>query len=245
MNMKEIIQKAMEKLAKKEIIQKDMEKLAMKKMKKMKKIIQKAMKALAKKKMIFCSEGDFQYHLANAIKKQGKGNLEIFLEYKWIDICVYDKTEKQKYFIELKYKTSELKCERYGMEYFLTNQYAQNNGRHDFFEDINKLENIENIEEENLVCSFALFLTNEHLYWDRGDKGKGEDFCIKDEREIKGEITYKYTNSNNENSKHTAPVKIKNTYNCEWVQYLLPKKDKNSEFKYLLLQIPPEEENMN
>lgn len=214
----------------------------------MKEIIQDAMKALAKKRMIFCSEGDFQYHLANAIKRQGKGNLEIFLEYKRVDICVYDKKNKKnikKYFIELKYKTSKLNCKRNGMEYFLTNQSAQNNGRHDFFEDINELENIENIEEENPECSFALFLTNDHLYWKGGAKGKGKAFCIKDEREIKGETTYKYTNSNNENSKHTAPVKIKNTYKCEWVQYLSSKKDKNSEFKYLLLQIPPEEKNKN
>ena len=35
----------------------------------MKKIIQKTMEELARNEMIFCSEGDFQYHLANAIKK--------------------------------------------------------------------------------------------------------------------------------------------------------------------------------
>ena len=88
----------------------------------MKEIIQRAMANLAENEMIFCSEGDFQYHLANAIKEQGKeDNLEIFLEYRRVDICIYDKTEKQKYFIELKYKTSKLDCERNGMKYSLRN----------------------------------------------------------------------------------------------------------------------------
>ena len=122
MNMKEIIETSMKNLAENE----------------MKRIIQDAMEELARNKMIFCSEGDFQYHLATAIKEQDD-NLEIFLEYRRVDICVYDKKYKKKYFIELKYKKSKLDCERNGMKYSLRNHGAQNDNRHAFFKDINKL----------------------------------------------------------------------------------------------------------
>lgn len=210
----------------------------------MKEIIETSMKNLAKQKMIFCSEGDFQYHLANAIKEQDD-NLEIFLEYRRVDICVYDKTEKQKYFIELKYKKSKLDCERNGMKYSLRNHGAQNDNRHAFFKDINKLENI---EEDNLKCSFALFLTNDHLYWPEKDKKKGkeenqslgESFCI-DTKISKG--THKYDErTKNKSEVSTASIEIENTYRCEWVQYLPEEGEptKNGElFKYLLLQVPP------
>ena len=89
------------------------------------------------------------------------------------------------------------------------------------------------------------------MYWTEKDKKKGkeetkslgESFYI-DKEISKG--THEYDKrTKNKSEVSTASIDIENTYKCKWAEYLSSEKDKNSEFKYLLLQIPPEEENMN
>ena len=85
--------------------------------------------------------------------------------------------------IELKYKTSKLKVSIDDEEYQLKTHGAYPVSRYEFIKDISRL--------EVFGGGFAVFLTNDNLYWYRGEEeGIDEDFKNYENRKIKGRLNW-------------------------------------------------------
>jgi hypothetical protein len=131
--------------------------------------IKKDIQLLSKERPLFHSEADFQHALAWVIHKNHP-DLEVRLEKReiingkeiYFDICmIYDNHIVP---IEVKYKTSALKIEikkrLYTEEYLLKDQSAMVISRYDFIKDIARI-------KELGKSGFAIFLTNNKLYWEK------------------------------------------------------------------------------
>ena len=151
-----------------------------------------------KKEEVFLSEDDFKFSLAWCLKKYfEKENIEakIILEYpikfidekdnkSYIDICCI--IDNSYYFFELKYKTKCLdndktakNVKRYGQEFSLCLQGAQNNGKRYIYEDINRLKNIKNnysnyLDTDKKPECYSITITNDGCYWNPKRKIKGK-----------------------------------------------------------------------
>lgn len=176
----------------------------------------------------FVSEADFQFYLAEQLRKQG---YEVVLEYpmidsdnsarQYIDIAVKD--GRKIYFIELKYKTKQALIERYGIKLGLKDQAAQNLGRIGFVEDIERMEKIAAPKGLKNPFNFCILLTNDQLYWKSTQrKTLGKDFRL-DKELRKGKRTYKDTK-----------VCLKGSYCLNWDNL-----SKHKNFKYLIEKIKP------
>lgn len=95
------------------------------------------------------------------------------------------------YFVEFKYKLKCPKCniERYGNSFSIRTQSAHNIGRYQFYEDI---ERMEQIQLSKKCRSFVIFITNDENYWNcdttsknrnKADKSD-KNFQLKDKKEI-------------------------------------------------------------
>ena len=126
---------------------------------------------LALQKPVFCSEMDFQLHLAWKMKEQG---WELSLEYDprcfeanaAIDIMIH---KPHQVAIELKYKTALAEVKIHGQALTLKNQAAQDCGRYDFLKDIGRIEKV--VSKGEAARGFAIFLTNDGGYWRAGKDG--------------------------------------------------------------------------
>ena len=75
----------------------------------------------------------------------------------------------EEYFIEFKYKLKYPNCfvKRYGRDFPVKTQSANNIGRHQVYEDIERMEHI----KKNYKChSFVVFITNDNDYWETDTK---------------------------------------------------------------------------
>lgn len=80
-------------------------------------------------------------------------------------IDLYFKYNNEEYFIEFKYKLKCPNCtvKRYGKDFYVKTQSANNVCRYQVYEDIERMEHIKN----NLPChSFVVFITNDKGYWE-------------------------------------------------------------------------------
>lgn len=163
-----------------------------------------------KEKMPFQNEAQFQHALAMAIDKDIAENnkpYEVLLEV-WTgrtpgedqsdkrdcytDIVIFDATEKEYLAIELKYKTAGLTVTKDYGEIHLKQQSANDYGCYDYLWDVQRIQDLilgenkdGNLEKCSCVGGYAIFLTNERLYWEykreeRMNKNGYYDFCIGD-----------------------------------------------------------------
>ena len=136
-------------------------------------------------KEIFCSEADFQFALAWKIKelslKELSPKIDIKLEFTpWkfdpnIHIDIVVSTEGQMIPIELKYKTKKLEKDNFenqenldhqdSYDVPLKTQGAHDTGRYDFVRDIHRMEQIIDSKKYPMQTAYAIFLTNDSLYW--------------------------------------------------------------------------------
>ncbi len=128
--------------------------------------IHNLMADLAQHRPIFHSEADFQHALAWQIhetmpdckirlelpyRKEKDWHLDI-----WLSI--------PRIAIELKYRTKELELEHEGEHFSLRNHRAQPQGRYEFLEDLQRLEQV--ITDKKAKSGFAVLLTNDQDLWD-------------------------------------------------------------------------------
>ncbi len=101
----------------------------------------------------------------------------------YIDIFLQD-DRKNMALIELKYKTREVEIEIDHERFRLKNQSANDVGRYDFMKDLSRLE--ECVEKLPKAVGYAIFLTNDPLYWvsPRKRDTYDKDFRIHDGRVI-------------------------------------------------------------
>lgn len=170
---------------------------------------------------MFISETDLQLSLAQILKRNSCK--KVTLEYqinidnknKYVDIyCEYNRVN---YFIELKYKTKEIKNKkftRFGIEFYLKNHNAYTDNRYLIYKDIHRLECL--VKQHSNSVGYVLFLTNIDNY------GKNHD----DMPLQNGERT------SNE-YKHRGKIYYLNKqYPCEWYNF-----ENCKEFKYLLIEV--------
>ncbi len=213
------------------------------------------LKKLSKERPIFHSDADFQHALAWKIHEEFP-NINIRLEkpFRGIDnnrnepwyIDIFCFNEKEKFGIELKYKTKELRVKKNGEGFYLKSQEAQDSARYDFIKDVSRLEKLVEIGEINM--GFAIFLTNDLLYWNEPYKRSTnyEAFRIHEGRILSGVLDWaKDTPEGTKQGRNTS-LKLTYSYRIKWHRYSNLGRDnikviegKALEFKYILVKVPP------
>lgn len=219
---------------------------------------------LSEERKLFHSEDDFKCALALGIlQKHDKArvrcekvlsskhqDVEKGIKNRYIDIWV--EHNGVKYGIELKYKTKTLRVGIDGESYNLREQGAQDYSRYGFIKDIERLEKFK--QEEYFDIGYAIFLTNDHLYWDgfkRTDQVYDKDFRINEGRTIGKEVRLRWRHKDNITGKIVVgpsestgeqsigkDIIIEQEYHCEWKGYSkVEEANNNNIFKYILLRI--------
>lgn len=230
---------------------------------------------------IFLSEADLQFCFAQKAKEKGaenivleypintselyKGNEDIKEAFNFCNKDINkDKTyidvkfeyNNEVYFVELKYKTSELDCvTRHGHSDFkLFEQSACNLGLYAIYEDIERMENIieapcivEKYKNKNKLHSYILAITNDYGYWKPHKKSSYiSNVSLEDKTRTKQENIYpccifenftieKYVSLNRKLKEQCSrPICLKNTYEINWEKFIFVH---NSEFKYLKINL--------
>lgn len=136
--------------------------------------VQNYINTLSKQRPVFHSEADFQLSFGNLLSNSFKVRLErpfLNIPFNHNPKLLIPKMEldiflpKKMVGIELKYKTIKGDFTIDGENYNLKNHGAQNLGRFDFFEDIRRLQCLK--KRDIIKSGFVVFLTNDHLYWNK------------------------------------------------------------------------------
>jgi hypothetical protein len=198
------------------------------------------LKDLAIKKSFFCSEMDFQLHLAWEMKQR---NWELALEYDpqcfdanaAIDILVH---KPERVAIELKYKTALFTGEASGQSLTLKSQAAQDVARYDFHKDIWRIEQV--VAKGQAECGFAIFLTNDGGYWREGRNGTADEmFRMFEGRSVSsGPLQWGPHTSDGTMRGREMAISLTRDYVFGWKEYADLRK-KNGVFRYLIVEIKP------
>jgi len=148
------------------------------------------------------------FELINKLKLDNKLQFErkIFNEKlqkkDYLDIFLFHKGKKIG--IELKFKTKGIKKNlQKDFNYYFSNQIAHTNGKHSFFWDLHRLNDL--VEREEIHQGYQIFITNDKSYWEKKERGNAEKFIIKINKELKGnneEITPYISNKEEPNNSH-------------------------------------------
>ena len=187
--------------------------------------IHNLMADLSKHHWIFHSEADFQRALAEQTRK-AMPDCEICLEFPYgkkncrLDIWIPTKELA----IELKYRTKKLEREHDGEHFSLSNQGAQPQGRYDFLEDLQRLEQI--VADRKATSGVAILLTNDQEFWGPPSIGWKTTidaaFRLHEDRTLTGQLTWSEQAS--DGTKRTdkgkdQPIRLKGSYHLHWKDY--------------------------
>jgi hypothetical protein len=207
--------------------------------------ISQLLASLASRRPVFCSEMDFQLHLAWEMKERGwdlslEHDPDCFDANAAIDILVH---APERVAIELKYKTSLLHCEIHGQPLRLKNQAAQPVSRHAFIKDIWRIETV--VGDGKAKRGFAIFLSNDSGYWREGKVGTiDEMFSMFDGRVVGGaELRWGPKASAGTMKGREKAISLTREYTFGWKDYSTFDK-KNGVFRYLLVEVIPMSDQM-
>ena len=201
--------------------------------------IHRVMAELAEERPIFHSEADFQFALAQQIATMNR-DCEIRLE------KPFRRDDKTRYLdiwlpvsrtaMELKYCTRNLSVERDGEAYALKNQAAHDLRRYDFIADIVR---IESLVSQGCASApgYAIFLTNDHLYWQPGRPGTiDEAFRLHEGRVLGGALTWAKHASKSTKRGRGDLLSVRGSYELRWKPYpSLP--SRRDGFRYLAVKV--------
>ena len=150
------------------------------------------------------------FELINKLKLDNKLQFErkIFNEKlqkkDYLDIFLFHNNKKIG--IELKFKTKGIKKNlQKDFNYYFSNQIAHTNGKHSFFWDLHRLNDL--VDREEIHQGYQIFITNDKSYWEKKEGGKKrKQFIIKIDKELKGntkKITPYISNKEEPNNSHT------------------------------------------
>ena len=200
--------------------------------------IHKLMADLSKHHKIFHSEEYFQRALAGQIRKE-MPNCEICLEFlyrkkNWrLDIWIPIKETA----IELKYRTNKLELEHEDEYFSLRSHGAQPQGRYDFLEDIQRIEQV--VAHGKAKSGVAVLLTNDSDLWDP-PKGNGwkttidADFRLHEGRILTGELAWSEQASDGTmrtDKGKNQPIRLKGSYHLHWKDYSRFEKENDRQFQ--------------
>jgi hypothetical protein len=153
------------------------------------------MGALSATRPLFHSEADFQHALAWQLQRQHP-SISIRLEYRsrhltqrgYVDIWIVDGDDRVG--LELKYKTRPLKATVAGEDFELLGQGAQDHGRYDTLNEVQRLEQV--VAAAPRATGFLLLLTNDRSYWTASGRPGSidEQFRLHDERTVTGALKW-------------------------------------------------------
>lgn len=200
--------------------------------------IKRLLSDLATKKPVFCSEMDFQLHLAWEMKARG---WEVSLEFDpqcfdanaAIDILIH---KPERIAIELKYKTTHFEYSVHGHSLRLKDQAARDVARYDFVKDVWRIERV--VSGAQADRGFAIFLTNDAGYWRTGRDGTADAmFHMFDGRSIGGaELRWGPKASDGTKKGREKAILLSRDYVFGWQDYF--KLDgKGGHFRYLLVEV--------
>ena len=181
---------------------------------------------LSEKRMIFHSEADFQHafawmaqqHLPDAkIRLERPLNID-HAERIYLDILI--SSQGSIYGIELKHKTRKLSFSHEDESFMLKDQSAQDIGRYDFLKDLQRLEKL--VETRKISKGYAIFLTNDHLYWTPRKKQTVDvDFNIYEGRQTRANEKLEWANhaSAGTTKNRETPILLSNAYSFNWDDY--------------------------
>ena len=205
--------------------------------------IKEIMTKLSIERPVFHLEADFQYALAWKLGEK-LGSSKIRLEKSVGDKQYIDIVVNNEIFIELKYKTLKLNedikkpAHVKGEDFYLKDQSARDNSSYDFWKDIERV--------QSKKGGYAIFLTNDHLYWESDCKGHSDvNFSIYKGREmnnIKEMNWYKPPLKVSKGAREKG-IQVNINGSLEWQSYSIldPQKKEgyiHDTFKYLLFKIP-------
>ena len=193
---------------------------------------------------IFGSEADFQFSLAWKMKEIYP-DADIRLEYTpWdydkkirIDLVIFINNKMIP--IELKYKTRQYSGTLGNEKIYLKNQSTQDSARYDFIRDIYRLERITKSGIYPIEEAYAIFLTNDPLYWEPTNRLNTLDseFRIHAGTKIHGEMNWKPGASKGTIKSREEELPVCGTYDIEWRSY---KPHEDCLFKYTIVEIRKE-----
>lgn len=205
--------------------------------------ISSALEKLSKERPVFHSEADFQHALAWEIHKQLPESA-IRLEFKpshskkrvYLDLWVKDKENILA--IELKYKTKGTQIDFKEENFDLLNHGAQDIARYDFLKDIERLEEV--ISTNKAATGYAIFLTNEQLFWadvKNSKKAIDDEFRINEGRVLSGKRSWAQEASKGTTKLRERPIIFKGKYLLSWKDYSKIEGQKYGYFRYILVKV--------
>jgi hypothetical protein len=131
--------------------------------------LRQILRTLATNRPIFHSEADFQHALAweiHTAKPAASIRLELPVQIdgsRRIHLDLLVEADKERYVLELKYKSIAMMAQVNGEQFALLNQAAQDFGRYDFLKDVMRLERYVAWAPNSI--GYAIFISNNALYW--------------------------------------------------------------------------------
>ncbi|MDZ4654953.1 MAG: hypothetical protein U1F44_03670 [Coriobacteriia bacterium] len=181
------------------------------------------MDALSNMRPVFHSEADFQHALAMQLARDCPG-ADIRLEYRplsgrpvYTDIWLT--FEGVHYAIELKYKTRGAVLEVAGERFELANHGAQDIGKHDFWKDVQRVEEVCALRDR--TAGAVLFLTNDQTYWNESMRVGtcAEAFHMHEGRVATGQLSWADHTGAGTKRKRESGVQLGGSYRVAWRDY--------------------------
>lgn len=204
--------------------------------------VETVLERLAYERPLFHSEADFQHALAWEMHGQ-RPEYAIRLERRiprvedGPTVDIWAASRSVSIVLELKYKTRNLghtdKRESFNLQF----QRAQDVGRYDFLKDVKRLESVVSARPE--VTGYAIFLTNDHLYWrpPRSETTVDRAFRIHQGREVNGTLAWSKRASKGTRRDREEPLRLRGVYRLDWREYSVVDSPRHGEFKYLLVRV--------
>ena len=199
--------------------------------------------SLAHTRPIFHSEADFQHALAWRVHQLWP-DYSVRLEFRppeftkrvHLDIWAIGHPSLA---IELKYKTRGLRANVGGELFELRDQSAQDIGRYDFLNDVQRVEQV--VSSRRGVTGYAILLTNDSAYW-RPPRSPGTidaEFRIHQGRLVTGDLAWGAAASDGTMKGREAAIALRGSYALTWRDYSEPVRGRYGKFRYLLLTAQP------
>jgi hypothetical protein len=194
---------------------------------------------LATRRPVFHSEADFQHELAWEIHtKYARQGVQLRLEYplaKVGTIDIWARMGSRTYAIELKYKKERFHGDVGSEQFSFNTDGAHPLTRYDAFLDMGR---VERACTRGADCGYALFLTNDSLYWRREATKGSRSFSMHDGREITPGILSWPKTALKFIEARPAPIQVQRNTKLEWHPYSQIS-SLETEFRYLLHHFEP------
>jgi hypothetical protein len=198
--------------------------------------------SLAHIRSVFHSEADFQHSLAWQIHLADP-DAHVRLETRSarnirLDLLII--SAGQRTAIELKYLVASFRGEIGGEHYDLSNQAAQDLGRHDFVKDISRIEKL--VAAGTVDVGWAVALTNDPSYWQPGRKKNPIDveFRLHEGRVLEGNLGWAAAASGETTRNRQERLVLTGRHECRWRDYAIVTdgSDRQHRWCYLAVRVP-------